>query len=47
VALDQLQAGLPYTILGFNKQRPITMLNSSCNQSRRASSHGSSTPTWL
>jgi hypothetical protein len=26
VALDQLQAGLPYTILGFNKQRPITML---------------------
>jgi hypothetical protein len=26
VALDQFQAGLPYTVLGITKQRPITML---------------------
>jgi endonuclease/exonuclease/phosphatase family metal-dependent hydrolase len=26
VALDQFQAGLPYTVLGVTKQRPITML---------------------
>jgi hypothetical protein len=26
VALDQFQAGLPYTVMGMTKQRPITML---------------------
>jgi hypothetical protein len=43
VALDQFQAGLPYTVLGITKQRPITMLK--CSRSRLANSRGLSTRT--
>jgi hypothetical protein len=35
VALDQFQAGLPYTVLGITKQRPITMLKLQSIKTRR------------